>query len=204
MLFTRRRLALIIALGALLVITVAATVAVSVFYSSYQVPSGSMEPSIAPGTYVLARDVDGEDVGRGDVVMYESPVAGGQGQPAGFTRIARVIAVGGERIATDDGRVTIDGRVLDESYLAARTRTDGLEPVTVPGGSLYLMGDSRPFARDSRADGPVPVGNVSGRVDLELRLGFYLLIATGVVALILAVVVISAFTRRSRLRQSPS
>jgi hypothetical protein len=39
-------------------------------------------------------------------------------------------------------------------------------PVTVPAGMLYVLGDNREVARDSRHYGPVPEAGVSGRVVL--------------------------------------
>jgi signal peptidase I len=89
--------------------------------------------------------------------------------------VKRVIGVGGDRVACCDGegRVTINRTPLNESYLY-----DGDAPsdvpfdVTVPAGSLWVMGDHRGFSEDSRAHiddeqgGMVPVDNVIGRAFL--------------------------------------
>jgi signal peptidase I len=70
--------------------------------------------------------------------------------------IKRVIAVGGQTVQCCDaqGRVTVDGRPLDEPY---RYVTDPeftstpFGPVTVPPGRLWVMGDHRDESADSRA-----------------------------------------------------
>ena len=40
-------------------------------------------------------------------------------------------------------------------------------PVVVPAGQIFVMGDNRTFSSDSRTFGPVPVGNIIGKVILR-------------------------------------
>jgi len=76
--------------------------------------------------------------------------------------IKRVIALPGETVAVQNGRVYINGALLDEPYLPAlRQPTYG--PQQVPPGHVFVMGDNRLDSRDSRAFGPVPVGEIIGR-----------------------------------------
>lgn len=107
--------------------------------------------------------------------------------------VKRVIATGGQTVACCDaaGRVTVDGRPLDEPYLYEdwpfEVGTDDCTsaprpqrcfgPVTVPVDALWLMGDHRSGSGDStlgcRGDapvtgcrGPVPVDDVIGHAVL--------------------------------------
>ena len=86
--------------------------------------------------------------------------------------IKRVIAVGGQTVQCCDSRnrVLVDGKPLDEPYIyflpeAGTARQDAFGPITVPAGTLWMMGDSRNNSADSRVPGhgPVPISNVIGR-----------------------------------------
>jgi signal peptidase I len=89
--------------------------------------------------------------------------------------VKRVIAVGGQTVQCCDEkwRVLVDGEPLDEPYVywqnggpEARQRFD---PVTVPEGTVWVMGDNRGDSCDSRCQGgggvrgAVPIDNVIGK-----------------------------------------
>jgi signal peptidase I len=87
--------------------------------------------------------------------------------------VKRVIATGGQTVQCCDpqGRVTVDGRPLDEPYIYENTPIGerGFGPVTVPEGRLWVMGDHRSASADSKAhisdkySGTIAVDDVIGK-----------------------------------------
>ncbi|MCW2532708.1 MAG: lepB [Blastococcus sp.] len=87
--------------------------------------------------------------------------------------VKRVIATGGQTVQCCDaeGRVTVDGRPLDEPYIFENTPLESraFGPVTVPQGRLWVMGDHRSASADSKAhigdrySGTIGVDDVIGK-----------------------------------------
>ena len=83
--------------------------------------------------------------------------------------VKRVIAVEGQTVDIDfaEGIVYVDGEALEEDYIREPTYTaEGTGfPLTVPEGSIFVMGDNRNDSDDSRdsALGPVDTRCVLGR-----------------------------------------
>ncbi|MFB9557573.1 signal peptidase I [Streptomyces roseoviridis] len=143
-------------------------VVAAVLYQPFSVPSDSMTPTLDVGSKVLAQRVDGADVKRGDIVVFQDPLWGD------VTMVKRVVAVGGDTVACcgADGRLTLNGTPVDEPYLPAGKPASGQKfSVTVPAGNLFLLGDERHTSMDSRAHlqeagrGSVPRSAVVARVD---------------------------------------
>jgi signal peptidase I len=90
--------------------------------------------------------------------------------------VKRVIAVGGQTVQCCDaqGRVTVDGKPLDEPYIFENTPLNdrAFGPVTVPQGRLFVMGDHRAISADStkhitdRYGGTIAVDDVIGKASL--------------------------------------
>jgi signal peptidase I len=152
---------------------------------AFFIPSESMEPQLATGDRVVVSRLSYElhEPRRGDVVVFDDPAqpevvdksllpvrlgrealeALGLVQPRGRELIKRVVALPGETVWGQDGRVVIDGRPLREPYLSDVDITDDFPPVRVPVDHVFVMGDSRRNSKDSRRFGPVPEELVVGR-----------------------------------------
>ena len=91
--------------------------------------------------------------------------------------VKRVIAMEGQTVDIDfsTGSVKVDGKVLNEPYINELTfRSDGTEfPLTVPKGSVFVMGDNRNHSNDSRDIrlGTVDTGYIIGKAVLLLYPG---------------------------------
>jgi signal peptidase I len=128
----------------------------------FVIPTGSMIPTIEIGDRVLADKLVFRFVRepeRGDIVVFDDP----SGQHPQL--IKRVIATEGETVDVQDGKVLVDGEVLDEPYTYGKQTDPGSVslPVTIGDGEVWLMGDNRPESGDSRFFGARPVSTVRGR-----------------------------------------
>ena len=133
---------------------------------SFQIPSDSMNETLLAGDRVLVNRLSYRlhDVNRGDVIVFDRPdsAPAAAGEPEDL--IKRVIGLPGETIETRDGVVYIDGEQLDEPYLEPDTFTGNLEePITVPEGEVFVLGDNRGNSSDSRFIGPIPIDSIEGR-----------------------------------------
>jgi len=144
--------------GALLVAFVIKTFLLQAFY----IPSLSMAPTLQINDRVLVNKVsyDLHDVHRGDLVVFKSPPNEGSETK---DLIKRVIGLPGETVESREGRMMVNGQVLDEPYLDTDVVTGPLEKVTIPPNHVWVMGDNRSNSRDSRFFGAIPESLIIGR-----------------------------------------
>ena len=127
----------------------------------------SMVPTLQDGDRLLVLNAAlcGE-LRQGDIVVLrkESFMAG--------PIVKRIVATGGQVVDIDfsTGSVYVDGVRLHEDYINEPTyKNDGTEfPLTVPEGSIFVMGDNRNHSNDSRDAqlGTVDVRYVIGKAVL--------------------------------------
>jgi signal peptidase I len=128
---------------------------------------------------------------RGDIVVFECPpLAACDNKPASSNAVVRavhfvgervgvippstedyikrVIGLPGETVEGRDGRVYVNGRLLNEPYLSPAVVTSDFGPRPVPLGQLWVMGDNRTNSGDSRVFGPIAKRSVVGRTVMRL------------------------------------
>ena len=97
-----------------------------------------------------------------DIVVVKDPQDNG-------LDVKRIIAMPGQSIRINDGRVYVDGKLLREPYLLPHTATyannrTGNESISIGKGQFFVMGDNRGNSADSRIFGTVPRQRILGKV----------------------------------------
>ena len=146
---------------------------------AFDIPSGSMKPTLLPGDYILVnkftygmripftntRIFSYKEPKRGDVIVFIYP------KDPSKDFIKRVIGMQGETVQIIRGKIYIDNKLVsdpwgyfdkDESpgFISA---VENFGPAVVPEGFLFVMGDNRNNSEDSRFWGVLPLNNVLGK-----------------------------------------
>lgn len=133
---------------------------------TFQITGLSMEPTLKDGQTVEYTPSDGRMPASGDIILFTAPGTNG-------TLAKRVIAVAGQELRLDyeEGKVYVDGKLLDESGYATGYLKKGDIPVeeingVIPDGKVFVLGDRRDVSIDSRnsAIGMVDVSSIIGTV----------------------------------------
>jgi signal peptidase I len=151
---------------------------------AFSIPSGSMEPTLLIGDYLLVskfsygiRNPFNNKVliptgapQRGDVAVFIFP------QDPTKDYIKRVIGLPGDRIEVINKKVYINGKLYETPQAVysdplmipppqgpTDSTRDNMGPVVVPAHSYFCMGDNRDRSYDSRFWGFVPMDNLRGK-----------------------------------------
>lgn len=134
---------------------------------AFYIPSASMEHTLEIRDRVLVNKLSYRlhAVRRGDILVFKPPASDGGGER---DLIKRAVGLPGDTVEGRDGAVFVNGKRLDEPYLAKGVTSSSFAPQQVPPGHVWMMGDNRANSRDSRAFGPVPKQNVVGRAFIRV------------------------------------
>ena len=98
------------------------------------------------------------EIHQGDVVVFQYP------RDHAKSYIKRVIALPGDDLRIEHGRVYVNNTRLKESYVPNRFTDDRTEPeIVLPPNEYYVMGDHRSISSDSRDFGPVDRNLIYGK-----------------------------------------
>ncbi|MCG3176095.1 MAG: Signal peptidase IB [Candidatus Omnitrophica bacterium] len=133
---------------------------------AFKIPSGSMRPTLIEGDKLFVNKFiyRFEQPKRGDIIVFKYPAD----RKKDF--IKRLVAVGGETVEIRDGKIHVDGVVLDDPesfgkffYYNHEPYGGPYEKIQVPEGQYYVLGDNSANSTDSRFWGFVPRQNVIGK-----------------------------------------
>ncbi|BAC89964.1 signal peptidase I [Gloeobacter violaceus] len=124
------------------------------------IPSGSMEPTLRIDDRLIVEKLSYEfqQPERGQVIVFTPPKRTNIDQAF----IKRVIGLPGDTIEVKNGKVLLNGRTLNEPYIATPPAYI-LPRQKVPAGHFFVMGDNRNNSFDSHLWGFLPRQNVIGR-----------------------------------------
>jgi signal peptidase I len=159
----------------------------------YQIPSGSMEPTLDINQRVLVNRFiySFTDPEIGDIVVFHPPVGantnGGRcGDPAagpnaasgkpcdesipdqdeGTNFIKRIVAGPGDTLSIENGHPVVNGKTAEEDFIRPCTPGGACNlrsPITIPADHYFMMGDNRGSSDDSRFWGPIPRDWIIGK-----------------------------------------
>jgi signal peptidase I len=100
-----------------------------------------------------------EPIKRGDIVVLLFP------NDPSKSYIKRVIGLPNEKIEVRDGKLFIDGQLMDEPYLDSEYigRDSTTAPIEITSHHYFVMGDNRNNSSDSRSWGLVPEKYIYGK-----------------------------------------
>lgn len=147
---------------------------------AFKIPSSSMEDNLLIGDHILVNKfayaptvfswekkiLPIRNVSRTDVIVFKYP-----DEPS-RNFIKRVIGVGNETVEIRNRQVYINEKPIEEPYKVHKSdlqpdlvglMSDNFDPVKVPQGYYFAMGDNRDNSKDSRAWGFVPQDYIKGR-----------------------------------------
>lgn len=134
-------------------------------FQPHQVRGHSMDSNFDDGEYLLTEKVTYRfnNPKRGDVIVFNAPVNRRDDY------IKRVIALPGETVKVQNGKVYVNQKELPEEYLDDGVRTnpgafltEGTEYKSKP-DEYIVMGDNRDHSSDSRSWGAISRKDIIGR-----------------------------------------
>lgn len=140
----------------------------SLVFDTALVTSGSMEPTLAKGDYLLTdhRLALRHSWGRGDIVIFRSPASW---DSQGETLIKRIVGLPGETISYTKGAVMVNGAAPVEPFIKQEQQEVKFAPTVTLGPDQYwVLGDNRNNTDDSSMNGPISEGDIQARAAWRL------------------------------------
>ncbi|MBD7911929.1 MULTISPECIES: signal peptidase I [Clostridium] len=125
----------------LLAVIIALLIKQFIIFKAY-IPSESMVPTLNVGDHLLVTKVYNlNNLKRGNIIVFNS-------KELDDILIKRLIGLPGDDIKIVNGKVSVNGEELEESYIINHDNYNG--EFHVPEGRYFFLGDNRPNSFDSR------------------------------------------------------
>ncbi len=133
------------------------------FVQVYIIRSASMEPTLREGDHILLNKL----VYRlrpprdGEIIVFKAPKSWtAEGVEREF--IKRLIGVPGDLIAVKNGKLFRNGKPVNEPYIKEPMNYE-MDPIRVPRGKIFVMGDNRNNSNDSVKEGLLDSKRILGK-----------------------------------------
>lgn len=127
---------------------------------AFRVQGTSMQPLLADSERIIVNKFvyRFRTIERGDVVVFWYP------KDPSVSFIKRVVGLPGDTVELRRGDLFVNTRRLREEYVMSGFRDEeSHDPVVVPRGYYYVLGDHRTSSNDSRSWGEVPEKYIYGK-----------------------------------------
>jgi len=151
-----------------------------IFITPLQVYSISMNPTLVENDWLIL--FNSKNVSQGDIVSFKTnlPFTEEELQNLSFldrmkagdykNLVKRVIAVEGDSLVINEGKVFINNKEFEEEYINGQDTIGSIIIEEIPKGMIFVMGDNRNRSLDSRDEsvGLVKTKDIKGKVVLRL------------------------------------
>ena len=132
---------------------------------AFKVQGTSMSPELLDGERILVNKFLYRfgDIERGDVVVFWYP------EDPKLSFIKRIVGLPGETVEVRNGKVYVDGTLIDEPYVVvdnADRRSFASQEIRP--GHYFVLGDNRRGSNDSRSWGLVPERYIYGKAFVRI------------------------------------
>lgn len=119
------------------------------------VKGSSMQPTLYDMNVVVTK-VGINNLSRGNIIIFDARPR------ANELYIKRLIGLPGDIVEIKGGHVYVNGDKVNESYLRKNTVTEPEMKVIVPENEVFVLGDNREIADDSRYMGTISMKKIKG------------------------------------------
>lgn len=132
-------------------------------YGAFRNDEYGMTPAINQGDLIIYYRLDKNYLSNDVIAIKEN----------GVNQTRRVIATEGDTVDIKENGLYVNGYLQTESkiYFDTKRFEEGIDfPVTIGPGEVFVLGDNREKARDSRLYGPISVDDTLGKVMMVFRI----------------------------------
>jgi len=132
-------------------------------YITNKVIADGMAPTLLQGDFVASdpEHFKKSKIKRGDIVLIKSP------KNDGSLWIKRIIGLSGETLEIKNGKIYINNKLLNESYVLNKNNKGWVETFNetniIPSDYYYVLGDNRVNSMDSRHFGSINKNKIVAR-----------------------------------------